>query len=283
MSVSRVSSGEVGHAISSHETATANKAKIARRVIEVLDYFDEVHREASVMDIARRYNRPQSSTSELLSSLVDLGILIKGPKSRSYRLAPRAALLGTEGQPPILREGGLGRLIDRLAARTGMSVALFDMVRLNSQIALWRPGPRCDGRVVRELQSGKQEPLSESVAGWLLLSTLGRERREGVLRRLNAEALEGRKFSVAQLSERLEQMGKGTVITGPAGFGSSAQIVAGLIPYDLIEQPLVVGVFHGEEDRVDPKGIKLIVEESLRQLKSGARDEAGVSCLSSAA
>lgn len=283
MRESRESSVEEGHATASHEIATANKAKIARRVVEVLDYFDDLHREASVMDIARRYNRPQSSTSELLSSLVDLGILIKGPKSRSYRLAPRAALLGTGGQPAIVREGGLGRLIDRLAAHTGMSVALFGMVRLNSQIALWRPGPRCDGRVVRELQSGKQEPLSESAAGWLLLSTLGRERREGVLWRLNAEALEGRKFSVAQLSGKLEQMGESTVITGPAGFGSSARIVAGLIPFDAIEQPLVVGVIHGEKDRVDPKGLKLIVEESLRQLKASTRGEIGVSSISSAA
>ena len=52
-----------------------NKAKIARRVIEVLDFFDDENREASVMDIVRRYGRPQSSTSELLASLVELGLL----------------------------------------------------------------------------------------------------------------------------------------------------------------------------------------------------------------
>ena len=56
-------------------SGSSNKAKIARRVIEVLEYFDDNHREATVMDIVRRYNRPQSSTSELLSSLVDLGLL----------------------------------------------------------------------------------------------------------------------------------------------------------------------------------------------------------------
>ena len=47
----------------------SNKAKIAKRVIEVLDFFDDSHPTATVMDIVRRYDRPQSSTSELLSTL----------------------------------------------------------------------------------------------------------------------------------------------------------------------------------------------------------------------
>src|SRR5262245_41006196 len=72
-----------------------SKAKTARRVIEVLEYFDEEHRQATVMDIVRRYNRPQSSTSELLASLVDMGILYKDASSRSYTLTPRAAILGS--------------------------------------------------------------------------------------------------------------------------------------------------------------------------------------------
>ena len=72
----------------------SNKARIARRVIEVLEFFDDRHGEATVMDIVRRYDRPQSSTSELLSSLVELGILYKDPQNRSYRPTPRAAMLG---------------------------------------------------------------------------------------------------------------------------------------------------------------------------------------------
>lgn len=262
---------------------TANKAKMARRVVEVLDYFDDAHREASVMDIARRYKRPQSSTSELLSSLVDLGLLLKNPGSRTYRLAPRAALLGTGGQAAIVREGGLGRLLDRLAAHTGLSVALFGMVGLNSQIALWRPGPRCDPRVVREFQGGKEEPLSESAAGWLLLSTLSRGRRDGILHRLNSEAPEGRKFSVPQRAAKVAQIDEGSVICGPAGFGSRAMIVAGLIPFQVIEQPLAVGLIHGQHARVDPDGLKLIVQEGLRHLNDAAEVEPGLGSLSTAA
>src|SRR5690349_9731690 len=92
---------------------SSNKAKIAKRVIEVLEFFDDNHREATVMDIVRRYDRPQSSTSELLSSLVELGLLYKDPYSRSYSLTPRAALLGTAGQEGPVRDGRLVKVVDR--------------------------------------------------------------------------------------------------------------------------------------------------------------------------
>jgi len=106
----------------------SNKAKIAKRVIEVLEFFDEDHPQATVMDIVRRFDRPQSSTSELLSSLVDLGLLHKDPCSRSYSPTPRAAMLGAAVQPKLVRDGVLTGLIDRLSAQTGLGVAVFGMV-----------------------------------------------------------------------------------------------------------------------------------------------------------
>jgi len=112
----------------------SNKARIARRVIEVLEFFDDRHSEATVMDIVRRYDRPQSSTSELLSSLVELGILYKDHRNRSYRPTPRAAMLGGSTQAPIVRDGRLNELMDRLNAQTGLAVALFGLVGVDVQI-----------------------------------------------------------------------------------------------------------------------------------------------------
>ncbi|HEX7821085.1 MAG TPA: hypothetical protein VF463_10750 [Sphingobium sp.] len=57
--------------------AATNKAKIAKRVIEVLEFFDEEHREATVMDIVRRYKRPQSSTSDVRGlEVLESGIIL---------------------------------------------------------------------------------------------------------------------------------------------------------------------------------------------------------------
>src|SRR5215207_4837214 len=147
----------------------SNKAKIANRVIEVFDFFDENHTEATVMDIVRRYGRPQSSTSELLASLVELGMLHKNPYTRSYRPTARAALLGTAGQSGAVRDGRLVRLIDRLVAQTGLSVAVFGKVGLNAQVVSLRQGTR--GPDIG-LLGGSQTPLAYSAAGWLLLSTV---------------------------------------------------------------------------------------------------------------
>lgn len=244
----------------------SNKAKIAKRVIEVLDYFDDQHREATVMDIVRRYDRPQSSTSELLSSLVELGLLHKNAYSRSYSLTARAALLGVAGQDAVVRDGRLVRLLDRLVAQTGLSVALFGMVGLRSQILTWRPGTRCHAGVVRDLHGGLQEPLSDSAAGWLLLSTIAPQRCDGVIRRLNAEAAEDRKFAAAEMTARIQHCRDEGTVHGPAGFGSRGQVMAMLLPAEASEHAMAVGFVYGGEDRVNPESLRECLNEAVRQL-----------------
>lgn len=246
--------------------SSSNKAKIAKRVIEVLEYFDDNHRQATVMDIVRRYDRPQSSTSELLSSLVELGLLYKDGNSRSYSLTPRAALLGTAGQSDILRNGGLVRLMDRLVAQTGLSVALFGMVGLRSQILTWRAGTRCSAATTRNLVGGVQEPLSDSASGWLLLSTIAQPRCDGVLRRLNAEAPDDQKFSVAEMAARLQACRERGNVHGPAGFGSSATLLSVLLPADVSDRPLAVGFVYGSDDRVNPASLLACLNEGIRQV-----------------
>jgi DNA-binding IclR family transcriptional regulator len=248
--------------------ASSNKAKIARRVIEVLEFFDDDHREATVMDIVRRYNRPQSSTSELLSSLVELGILYKNPHSRSYQLSPRAALLGATSQPDTVRDGRLIRLMDRLVAQTGLSVALFGKVRLNTQIVTWRSGPRTSASAARGLFGGMQEPLSQGAAGWLLLSTVDERRCDGVIRHLNAEAPDNRKFVHSEMAERVRESRQNGHARGPAGFGSQAEVLAVLLPGQHMEFPIAVGFVYGREDKVNAEGLLQCLGEAITKVLS---------------
>ena len=245
--------------------APSNKAKIARRVIEVLEYFDDTHREATVMDIVRRYDRPQSSTSELLSSLVELGLLHKDPSSRSYTLAPRAALIGAAGQTGAVRDGRLVRLIDRLAAQTGLSVAVFGQVGLKVQIVSWHSGSRAAPGAVRGLYGGLQESLSDGAAGWLLLSTVDQPRRDGMLRRLNAEASDERKFAVADMSARLDACRANGHVRGKLGFRSRADVVAALLPGQDEQHPLAIGIVYGDEDRVNRDSLLRCLDEAIAQ------------------
>jgi DNA-binding IclR family transcriptional regulator len=263
--------------------APSNKAKIARRVVEVLEYFDDTPREATVMDIVRRYDRPQSSTSELLSSLVELGLLYKDPYSRSYSLAPRAALLGAAGQTGVVRDGRLVGLIDRLVAQTGLSVALFGRVGLKAQIVSWHAGPRASAQAVRGLFGGLQEPLSDSAAGLLLLSTVDQPRRDGLLRRLNAEASDQRKFVVADMVARLQACRDEGHVRGKLGFGSRAEIVAALLPGADELHPIAVGLVYGDEDRVNRDSLRRCLDDGIAQCLGPISAERTVELLPTAA
>lgn len=247
-------------------TTASNKAKIARRVIEVLDYFDDNHREATVMDIVRRYDRPQSSTSELLSSLVELGLLYKDPLSRAYSLSPRAALIGSSGQSEIVRDGRLVRLADRLVAQTGLSVGLYAMAGTNTQIISWRPGPRASKIATRGLFGGLAEPLVRSAAGWLLLSTIEERRCDAMLRRINAEASEAHKFASADMAARIAACREHGHAAGPAGFGAPGKLVAALLPVECCDQPLVAGLVHGAEDKVNADNLLPCLNEAIAQI-----------------
>lgn len=232
--------------------APTNKAKIAKRVIEVLEFFDEEHREATVMDIVRRYKRPQSSTSELLTSLVDLGLLYKDSYSRSYTLTPRAAMLGSHFQPAVIRDGRLITLIDRLLAQTGLSIAVFGMVSLNTQIFTWRSGTcRLRAQGSEAFCGGLQERLTDSAAGWLLLSSVAQPRRDGIVRRLNAEAPADRKFSFADMSARVQSSQEHGYSVGPIGFGSNADVCSVLLPGQPEHQPMAIGFVYEPSEHID--------------------------------
>jgi DNA-binding IclR family transcriptional regulator len=250
-----------------------NKAKTARRVIEVLEFFDEQNRQATVMDIVRRYNRPQSSTSELLASLVEMGLLYKDQRSRSYTLTPRAAILGSLSQPSLIRDGRLSVLIDRLIAHTGLSAGLLGMVGLNAQLFRWStPGKSAAHRAAKfvpvnlgELGSGAQTRLCDTAAGLLLLSTMKADRRDGVLRRLNAEADADSKFNHAEMVLRVQDSVRQGYAVGPAGFGSSAEMVAMLLPDQPGEAQMALSFIYEPCVDIDPAALVTVLRAAMQR------------------
>lgn len=233
----------------------SNKVKIAKRVIEVFEYFDGDHRSATVMDIARRYGRPQSSTSELLSSLVELGFLYKNTRARSYSLTPRVAILGAAAQPRLLCSGGLVSQMERLARNTGCGVALIGMVGVQAQMYRWVAG---SGWAGKPLAAGSSEPLAVSVAGMLLLSTQTADVCSGMLRRLNAEAGAERKFNHCEALEQVRLFGRQGWAAGASGFDADADMVGLLLPHDDGERPLVLALLH---DRAGAPDANVLLSE----------------------
>jgi DNA-binding IclR family transcriptional regulator len=237
----------------------ANKAKTARRVVEVFEYFDSQKRHATVMDIVRRYKRPQSSTSELMASLVDMGLLYKDPITRSYSPTPRAAILGALGQPTLVRDGKLWSTITDLAAQARVSVALIGMVGVNAQVFHTMPGAKA---LKQPMNGGQLERLVNGVAGMLLISTLSSDRRDGLLRRLNAEAPAEQKFNLPAVRERIEVAAKQGYAIGASGFGNS-QMCAVLVPVEPGDRPLALGFVYDPSENVDLTNLLALLRKAV--------------------
>lgn len=228
------------------------KVRIASRVVEVLEYFDATHPTATVSDIVRRYGRPQSSTSELLASLCEIGLLFKDPQTRSYRPTPRLSALGTNGQPPGIGDGRLFGFMDRVSRFCRQSVALLGMVGTHVQLFHWSPGPE---PLSDEIRRGMSEPLFASAAGLLLLSAIDPERVSPLLHRLNSEALPQDKFNPRELLERIGNFGRLGHASGPAGFVADAQMTAILLPGIDKKWPLALAFVHEKGAPLDQKAL----------------------------
>jgi DNA-binding IclR family transcriptional regulator len=239
-----------------------NKAKIAKRVIEVFEFFNENSQQATVMDIVRRYGRPQSSTSELLATLVELGLLYKDSRSRYYSPTPRLAALGISAQPDIIRNGHLFTFMDRLAQTTRNSVALFGMVGTAVQIFRLSPGPEPS---LRDIGFGACEQLSASAAGLLLLSTLPAEQASRMLWRLNAEAPSAQKFNPAETRETIAALRRQGHATGPAGFCHGVQMAATLLPRAGSERPLALGMMYPATTSIDAEALIATLNRGIAQ------------------
>lgn len=251
----------------------SNKTKIAKRVIEVFEFFDNNNCQATVMDIVRCYGRPQSSTSELLASLVEMGLLYKDQRSRTYRPTPRLATLGSAVQPSIVREGRLFAFMDRLAQSSRHGVALFGQVGTYVQLFRWTAGQQAVG-----IGSGASERLSDSAAGQLLLSTMSGDEAGKLLRRLNAEASESQKFHYPTMLERVVLWQQQGHASGDAGFGPGLRVTAVLLPtLTSADRPLAVGMIYPAAAAIDTDALVVTLRNGIDQCMADQHTDAPAS------
>ncbi|GAC1571924.1 MAG: IclR family transcriptional regulator [Sphingomicrobium sp.] len=158
--------------------------KSARRVLEVLEFFDQEHSNATVMDIARTLGYPQSSTSELLRCLVALGYLHYNRYTRNYQPTARVALIGAWVEPDLFREGALLPMVDCIAHRFDQTVTLSVAAHYRLQHIHVVSGT---AQEAPHLHVGDTAAILHRVAGRLLLSTYRDVHIRSALRRLNAD------------------------------------------------------------------------------------------------
>jgi len=216
--------------------------KSAERVLALLGFFNASRREATVMDIVRAYGYPQSSTSELLGCLVELGFLRRDRYKRTYRPTAKVAMLGAWTCPNLFRHGNLFGMMDVLAEETGCSVVLAGTVGVRYEYIHTVLGTSA-------LQT-EDEPgiLTKGPVGRLFLSAYDRSQVRKIVHRLNSEVDEMERVRCDDLLLELDQISK-------QGFAASAclaegrgGIIAMRLPQYATDDDLALGLVVGCDD-----------------------------------
>ncbi|MBB4615063.1 IclR family transcriptional regulator [Novosphingobium taihuense] len=218
------------------------KIKSADRVLEIFEMFSADRQEVTVMDVARTLCVPQSSTSELLGSLVRRGYLYRDRAARTFRPTARVALLGAWVQPQLFRHGRLLPMMDALKDETGQAVVLASMIGLDIKHV-----HVVGDELPAALASGTQHHALHSPFGIALLSIMYRENVRKLVHRLNAESEAALHVRYSDLEVQLNRASKQGYVVGELGNGMAA--VAVLLPQRLGEEQLVVGI-SGKSDTI---------------------------------
>jgi len=158
--------------------------KSAGRVLDLLEYLDDVRRPVSVMEVSRALGAPQSSTSALLRSLVARGYCKVDVVARRYLPTTRVSILGAWIDAPIFEDGAILRLLNDIHARTGELVLLASLTGLQVRL-IYALAAQAPGRP--QTRAGTLRPLGRSGLGNLFLSTFSDRQIGGLVRRINAE------------------------------------------------------------------------------------------------
>jgi len=237
------------------------KIKSADRVLEILEMFDAERDSVTVMDVVRDLRYPQSSTSELLGSLVKHGYLVRDRYARTYRPTARVALLGAWVQPTLFRHGRLLPMMDELRAACGTPVALGSMVGVvlkHFHVA---------GDVPPALRAGTSHHPLHTPLGKTILSMSQREYLRKLVHRLNAESEAAERVRFEELTPELDAIRAAGFATGSIGGGYSSVTV--LLPQAASDERLALGLI------VPDAELPARQEELVRALRTGVASHFG--------
>lgn len=235
--------------------------KTARRIFEVLEYFDEVQRPVSLKEISTHFDYPVSSASALLKSMVVMGYLDYDNGSRTYMPTMRLSSLGEWIQGALFGEGQILALVKHMSRETQETISIGTQSDLYAQYIHVVPSTQA---IRYELKSGTVRPLARSGLGWLLMSARSDETIEKLVRRINAEE-EDRKLRVSlpDLMGRIREIRRQGYVFSRHTVVVGGGIIAMLLPVRRYGRILAIGV-NGPVDRLEAKKKKI-----LSELRSG--------------
>ncbi len=209
---------------------------------------------------------PQSSTSVLAQSLVELGYLEKDESLRTYYPTLRISLLGTWMRRQHRRAGQLPTLLSEVSKQTGESTILAMRNGIYSQYLIAHPG-RTPSRA--RVESGMLYPLACCATGWCLLTLESKRNIDKIVRRTVSEAKEdywkqsakSARENVIQTEHRGYAFSNGETVPGLGA-------IAVLLPSIPGAYAMAAGV-GGRVQRIEQKKERIL--DALEELSSSVR------------
>jgi len=246
--------------------------KSAMRTFAVLEFFRETKRAASMTEISSALEMPQSSTSVLLRSLVELNYLEYDRKTRRFIPSYRVNLLGDWIRRSPFRDTKLTDLMEELWTATGGETVMLGQQAGAAGMRYLHVVPG-SSRLQFIAHAGQIRPMVRTALGHVLLSQMPNTRIRGIIRRNNAEepSQSARVHETAFLEEVARIRRRGFSESG-GRTTPGANTIGMLVPLPKRRAPLAIGI-GGPIERIAAKRAR-IIEVMQSRLKELA-DEAG--------
>lgn len=178
--------------------------KSAGRALQILELFDLLQRESTVVEISELLKLPQSSTSMLLRSLVRMGYLAHDPHARTFIPTMSVALLGNWIDRNVISDGGLLLLMKRLNRQTGQAVVLASQ---NGLFARYIHVIQATAAARLYIVQGSLRSLVRSGVGYVLLSRKDDTSARKLALRINADQKDDAdKVNIPELFEEIRKV-----------------------------------------------------------------------------
>lgn len=213
--------------------------KTARRIFEVLEYFEDVKRPISLKEVATKCGYPTSSAAALLKSMTMLGYLSYDSYDRTYMLTMRIAQMGRWLDAGLFGDSAILALVDYVHKE------LDELVSISTQSDLHAQYIHClqtSKRLRFEVQSGEVRPLAIAGIGRTLLSGHTDVEIERLLRRINAVCPPEEHFELNALMKIINGIRRDGYMFSKHIIVQDAGVIAVLLPKRDFGRDLVLGV-----------------------------------------
>lgn len=214
--------------------------KSAHRVLELLEFFAEWRRPATVKDISQSLGYPQSSTSVLLRSLKESGHFDHDPRTGLYSPNIRLALTTAWIEEQLYTEQSLLRMMEMVLDRAGHTVMIGEREGSNVRYLHVLQATRA-GSFTSKI--GLLRPLFRSATGKMLLTTLAERDIGRLLQHANAhEANASDRVDIdSALQSRKQSLLDGYAVSRGTSMPGAAALAV-LLPITKAHEPLTVSL-----------------------------------------